>query len=558
MHELFDLSQKVAIVTGGGRGLGKAIALGLAGAGADLVVASRSLAACQEAAKEIENLGKRALPLACDMTKWDEIDSLVESTYAEFGKCDILVNNAGITQNPLPLSETSSEMFDEMYGVNTKGPMHLASAIAERMGRAGGGSIVNIITMGARLPAGHLGMYCSSKAATMALTRVMAEEWAPLGVRVNAVAPGPFMTDMLRDLDTATAGFIEYSAGVTLQKRIAQPEEIVGHLDIALPPGRKSDPRGYDMDRLRREVAAALNLKGLNIDPNNPRSNPDPAELRELGIGMVRFSYYDSSDDDEPDPVKLEFYRQKVQAYANAGINSLIVLDFNTYPDKPAFDASDAEWAAYIDLFSQRCGQIAEELAPWQPAFQIWTEPDFPAQAQDDYAPTLREEVYGQMLTQCSEAIKTADPGLIVVTAGLITGDPSWLGRVIESLDSNLPADAVAINTYGFRPTPDWPSPDWGFGYAGSLIENYHRLSNRPIWISEVGVSEHDLDNNPELVAEFLRRYYQASITDFPDAVQHVSWYAYSDSMAPSFGLVDEAGNPKPAYSAYMESPIME
>jgi len=228
VSKLFDLSGKLAIVTGGSRGLGKQIALGLAGAGADIVVASRSAAACGDVAKEIEQLGRQALALGCDMRSWEEIDALVDRTYERFGRCDVLVNNAGITQDPLPIAHTSSEMFDEFFSVNTKGPMHLAGAVATRMGESGGGSIVNIVTMGAIRPGGYLSMYCSSKAALMALTRAMAEEWAPLGVRVNAIAPGPFLTDMLRGLDAATPGFLEGSAEVTLQKRVAEPDEIIG------------------------------------------------------------------------------------------------------------------------------------------------------------------------------------------------------------------------------------------------------------------------------------------------------------------------------------------
>ncbi len=228
MNDLFDMTGKVAIVTGGSRGLGRAIALGLADAGADLVIASRKLDACQAVVAEVEARGRRALPVACDMASWPEIDVLVERTYQHFGRCDVLVNNAGVTQNPLPLTETGGEFFDLLYSVNVKGPMHLASLLAPRMAESGGGSIVNVITMGAIKPGGYLALYCSSKAALKALTRVMAEEWAPLGVRVNAVAPGPFMTDMLKDLNEATPGFFEHSANVTLQKRIAEPEEIVG------------------------------------------------------------------------------------------------------------------------------------------------------------------------------------------------------------------------------------------------------------------------------------------------------------------------------------------
>jgi NAD(P)-dependent dehydrogenase (short-subunit alcohol dehydrogenase family) len=228
MGGLFDLSGKIAIVTGGSQGLGKALCLGLAKAGADIVVTSRRLTACEDVAREVEALGRRALPVACDMSRWEEIDQLAERCFEHFGRCDVLVNNAGVTQTPGPMLETSGEFFDALYGINVKGPMHLACLVAPRMAEQGGGAIVNVITMGALKPGGYLATYCSSKAALKALTRCMAEEWAPMGVRVNAVAPGPFQTEMLADLERAVPGFAEGSADVTMLKRVAEPEEIVG------------------------------------------------------------------------------------------------------------------------------------------------------------------------------------------------------------------------------------------------------------------------------------------------------------------------------------------
>lgn len=225
---MFELTDKVAIVTGGSRGLGRAMALALARAGADVVVASRSVPACEAVVAEITTLGRQGLAVGCDMGRSSDIDTLVERTYERFQRCDVLINNAGIIQALVPLTETSDAMFDEFFGVNVKGPMRLASLVAPRMGAAGGGAIINVISMGGLKPSAYLGMYCASKAALQALSRVMAWEWASMGVRVNALAPGAFMTDMMRDLERGMPGFQQLSADTTMQKRVADPEEIVG------------------------------------------------------------------------------------------------------------------------------------------------------------------------------------------------------------------------------------------------------------------------------------------------------------------------------------------
>jgi len=228
MQQRFDLTGKVALVTGGSRGLGRAMSLGLADAGADVVVASRTLSACEAVVADIHALGREALAVDCDMRNWTDIDRLAERTYGRFGRCDVLVNNAGIMQTPSPLVQTDSALFDEFFEVNVKGPMRLATQVAPRMGAAGGGSIINVISIGGLKPGPNLGMYCSSKAALQALTRVMAAEWAPLKVRVNALAPGPFRTDMMEDMDQRVPGFIQHSVSVNMQKRMAEPDEIVG------------------------------------------------------------------------------------------------------------------------------------------------------------------------------------------------------------------------------------------------------------------------------------------------------------------------------------------
>ena len=222
----FDLSGKVAIVTGGGRGLGRSIALGLAHAGADVTVCGRKIEACEDAAREIRALGRRALPLSCHMGHSNEVEAVVDRTLAELGRIDIVVNNAATNPAARPLIVGTPDLFDKVYAVNVRGPLHLACRAAAWMADHGGGAIVNVISVGALRPGPTIGLYCSSKSALQALTRVMAQEWAPLGVRVNALAPGPVATDMVRAVEGTE--FHRQMVDATSMKRIASPEEIIG------------------------------------------------------------------------------------------------------------------------------------------------------------------------------------------------------------------------------------------------------------------------------------------------------------------------------------------
>ncbi len=228
LEDLFNLSGKVAIVTGGARGLGASISLGLARAGADVVVTSRKLPDCEALAARIEGLGRAALPVSCHMGHWDEIERLVDETMRRFGRVDVLVNNAASNPAPMSLADVTSEFFDKLYAINVQGPRRLAALAASRMFESGGGSIVNVISMGAMRGGALVGIYTSCKAALQNLTHVMAAEWADRGVRVNALSPGPFLTDMMRGGEKNLPGFIDRAAGGTLQKRVADPDEIIG------------------------------------------------------------------------------------------------------------------------------------------------------------------------------------------------------------------------------------------------------------------------------------------------------------------------------------------
>jgi hypothetical protein len=296
-------------------------------------------------------------------------------------------------------------------------------------------------------------------------------------------------------------------------------------------------------------------MYGLNIDPNNPKGNPDPSELRDLGVELVRYTYHDPGAGEQLDSGQAHFFSQRVRSYREAGIGSLLILTYDTYPNRPTPGAPDAEWDAYIERFARRAGQIAGLLGQWQPAIQIWNEPDHPVHP--GYVPTLREAVFGRMLRHSHAAIKNVNPNLLVVAGGLAAGDPAWLTRVIQSLGGNLPADIVAFHPYGQRPDPDWPRPDWGFGSLSNLLLDYYRAGqNRPLWITEIGVKEEDLSNNRELVAEFLRRYYRATITRHPNQVKQLFWFCYSDGMVPTYGVRDSANNRKPAYFAYRDTAL--
>jgi NAD(P)-dependent dehydrogenase (short-subunit alcohol dehydrogenase family) len=194
MTDYFDMSGKVVLITGGGRGIGYALAKGFAEQGADLVIASRKLASCEAAAAEFISMGRRALAVECHVGRWNDLDGLVDAAYAEFGKVDVLINNAGMS----PVSEssvsTTEELMDKVLGVNFKGPFRLSSLVGERMSRAGKGSIINITSTAAIRPLPEFAPYAAAKAGLNVLTRAFALEFGP-AVRVNAIMAGPFWTD---------------------------------------------------------------------------------------------------------------------------------------------------------------------------------------------------------------------------------------------------------------------------------------------------------------------------------------------------------------------------
>jgi len=190
-----DLSGKVVLVTGGSRGLGRAMARAFAEAGADIAVVSRKLEACEETARELVSVGVRSFPFACHMGRWNDIEPMVEAVYGHFGKVDVLVNNAGMSPLYPSLEAVSEDNFDKVIGVNFKGPFRLTALVGGRMHRGDGGSIINISSI-ASLEASPWALpYAGAKAALNTLTDGFAAAYSP-SVRVNTICVGPFATDV--------------------------------------------------------------------------------------------------------------------------------------------------------------------------------------------------------------------------------------------------------------------------------------------------------------------------------------------------------------------------
>ena len=216
---------KVVIVTGGSRGLGRAMSVGFAAEGAKVVVASRKLESCLAVVSEIEAAGGRAVAQAAHMGNMDDLDALIDASYQHFGRVDILVNNAGINVALGPLSDIATAAFDKMIDVNLKGPWYLASRLAPRMGEHGGGCVINLLSVAAMITPAYSGIYAATKAGLKALTEVMAQEWAPMNIRVNALAPGVIKTRFSRALWDNEL-FMAEALKQTPLKRIAEPEEV--------------------------------------------------------------------------------------------------------------------------------------------------------------------------------------------------------------------------------------------------------------------------------------------------------------------------------------------
>jgi NAD(P)-dependent dehydrogenase (short-subunit alcohol dehydrogenase family) len=219
---MLSLSNKIALVTGGSKGLGREMVLAFARAGADVVIASRKLEACEAVAREVEALGRRALPVAAHVGNWNDNDMLAARAYEQFGRVDILVNNAGMSPLAPSLTKTTEALFDKVIDVNFKGPFRLSVLVGEKMVAGDGGVIINLSSTAAFKPEPHTIPYGGAKAAINTMTVALAKAFAPK-VRVNCIAPGPFLTDVSTVWRENKA--YEQSLGL---RRFGEPNEIVG------------------------------------------------------------------------------------------------------------------------------------------------------------------------------------------------------------------------------------------------------------------------------------------------------------------------------------------
>lgn len=221
----YDFSGKVVCITGGSRGLGHAMALGFAAAGANLAIASRKIDSCEATVKELRAMGRDGSAHGIHVGKWDDCNRLYEEVYAKWGRCDVLINNAGLSPLYPSLAEHTEDLFDKVIGVNLKGPFRLSALFGAKMAAGDGGAIINVSSIASIRPGATTAPYSAAKAGLNAITQAFANEYGPK-VRVNCIMAGPFHTDISKGW-SRSEDFIRRSKNYALG-RAGEPDEVVG------------------------------------------------------------------------------------------------------------------------------------------------------------------------------------------------------------------------------------------------------------------------------------------------------------------------------------------
>lgn len=222
-----SLAGKVAVVTGGSRGIGRSIVLGLAEAGADVVIASRTKEDVDRTVEEVNACGRRGMGVPTDVSQASDVTALAKATLDSFGRIDILINNAGISPVYTRALKLKEEDWDRILAVNLKGAFLCCQAVGRVMVEQGHGKIVNIVSIGAATGLPKFIAYCAAKGGLLQVTRVLALEWAEHNVQVNAIAPGYIETDMTAGLEN-TPWLFEEIIQRTPMRRLGKPDEVVG------------------------------------------------------------------------------------------------------------------------------------------------------------------------------------------------------------------------------------------------------------------------------------------------------------------------------------------
>ncbi|MBX3013063.1 MAG: carboxypeptidase regulatory-like domain-containing protein [Caldilineaceae bacterium] len=294
---------------------------------------------------------------------------------------------------------------------------------------------------------------------------------------------------------------------------------------------------------------------GINIDPRNGTGNPSGQAVSELGASWVRLVF--KNERDEALGTSFAQYDAVVNDMRQAGVKVLMILNNESCPGRPGLEALDdaAHWHPYIDQYTQRCQAVAQHYGEQVAAFQIWNEPDLNPEP-PRYTPTVRARFYGRMLQQAYQAIKavTTTP---VVTAGMAAGNPQWVKEAMAATGNQLFADALAVHPYGRRPFPTWPHDQWGFGPVAELLQRYHTLIGKPIWVTEFGTDDTTTqtrrDDGSMGPAQdlFPLQMFDAINTQVAHFVSHVFWFCWSSGMVNPFGIHEANGTRKGSYTAF-------